>query len=121
MALYSSTQGSVLVLFSFILLLLFFGYILLILTFFVNYVYHLIEKKIEQVCEIYYFRGHTRTVYKISGLEVGNHKKIIVVVNCRTGYKFEIIKKPYKILTSKLKFLPENLKSLRKFLAVIIV
>ena len=45
----------------------------------------------EQVCERHYFRGHIRTVYKISGLK--NHKKIIVIVNCRTGYKFEYYQK----------------------------
>ena len=45
----------------------------------------------EQVCKRHYFRGHIRTVYKISGLK--NHKKIIVIVNCRTGYKFEYYQK----------------------------
>ena len=49
------------------------------------------RKKMEQVCERHYFRGHIRTVYKISGLK--NYKKIIVIVNCRTGYKFEYYQK----------------------------
>ena len=53
----------------------FFGYILLILTSFVNYVYHLIEKT-EEVCEIHYFSGgHIHTVYKISGLKIAIIKK----------------------------------------------
>ena len=33
------------------------------------------------------FLEHICTVYKMSGLK--NHKKVTVVVNCRTGYKLE--------------------------------
>ena len=62
----------------------------------------------EQVCERHYFRGHIRTVYQISGLK--NHKKIIVIVNCRTGYKFEYYQKnpqDFKISSLKPEISPE--------------
>ena len=35
----------------------------------------MIEKKIEQVCEIHYFRENIRIVYRISGLKVATLKK----------------------------------------------
>ena len=52
------------------------------------------RKKIWAVCKRHCFRGHVRTVHKTSGLK--NYKKVIVVVNWRTGYKFEYYQKKKK-------------------------
>ena len=49
------------------------------------------RKKIEQVCEKHYFGEHIHTVYEISGRK--NHKEVVVVVNFRTGCKFQFLKK----------------------------
>ena len=55
------------------------------------------------MCKRHYFRGHIRTVNKISGPK--NYKKVIVVVNWRTGYKFEYYqKKPHKPQDSNKQF-----------------
>ena len=76
-------------LFSFILLTLFLFFWLYIvdINVFCNLCVRFDRKKIEQVCERHYFQGHIHTVYKISGLK--NHKKVVVVVNCRSKYKLE--------------------------------
>ena len=58
-----------------------------------------------EVCERHYFRGHIPAVYKILGLKVAIIKKVVIVVNCITGYKLEYYRKKDKILTSKLKFI----------------
>ena len=89
-AFYNSIKGSVFVLFSFILLLLFFVYILMILMLFANYSYHLIEKKPSK-CARYIIFGDIYVQY--TNIKGSNHKKLIVVINCRTGYKFEYYKK----------------------------
>ena len=36
---------------------------------------------------------YVRKIYTISGLKVAIIKKVIVVVNCKTGYKFEYYQK----------------------------
>ena len=68
-----------------------FGYILLILTLFLNYVYHLIEKNLSKCARCIIFED-IYVQYLNFWSKDSNHKKVIVVVNCRTGYKFEYYK-----------------------------
>ena len=69
-------------------LVILFSYILLL-----NCVNHLTERKIKELFETHYFRGYIRAVYKIFGLKVAIITKVIVILNCRTGYKFEYYQK----------------------------
>ena len=85
----------------------FFWLYLLLLTL----LHHLIRKN-KRVHDRQYFRDIYVQYIKLA--ECSNHKKVIVVVNCRTGYQLEDYQPPppqtkktekHKILTSKLKFL----------------